>query len=272
MNKFDFILECKDWNLKVRLINAIKDFPGANITLEKLLEDENHHVRTEAIDALAKCKESYHLISKSLKDQNEFVVMSAIKALSNSKDYIPIIREMYENDDPYIRETVIDAITFDSDSDSEKLIVSGLRDPNSRVRAASIWALVFRNKNKYYPELRKLVIDKNSEVACAAMNVLSADKEAAFLAKQNLCSSDYYVKKGAIGIISGYHDLVNALVPLLEDEDIRIRCAVIAALGPYKEFTSDIIERLRFAEERYAVMKALASNEALIDLINNFLL
>lgn len=251
--------------------------------LEKLMTDDDGHVRTLAALSISKIGDMRAIkpIKNLLSDIYEDVQEAAVAALSNLKAGLAvdeIIRTLSDrnhllrknsalllgevgaveavhalgfalkDDDIDVRRSVIKALSLIKTNESVKYLTRALTDENPDIRASAALSLGKIKGRGVSESLSLLLTDTDDEVRAAAVKALGelGDKNTAGRLVRLLSDPSGFVVTSAIESLSriGGEGARNALVKMLSSEDKEIKRTAIKALAPFEDIKDNLLPYL----------------------------
>ncbi len=231
---------------KLKDIRAIEKF-------KKLLTDQYEDVQEAAVEALSKLKEALNLgeLIRMLKSENAVLrkntarLLGKIKATESVKELGLVLKD----DDIKIREAVIEALSLIGGEDAVRYLKYALTDENANIRISAALSLGAIGGKGTLDSLLILATDSDSSVRFATAKSLCmlGDRRAVKTLIGLLSDSSGFVVTAsieALGAIGG-EDSKNAILKMLKSDDNEIKRTAIISLASFKNIESKLIPYLR---------------------------
>lgn len=188
-----------------------------------------------------------------------------------SKEMAELLLPLLQDKNPYVRVTAMRALGFNFTEYTQE-IDNLLSDKNDHVRMATVGTLTSLHETRYGKRIAVMLSDESADVRCAAIEYLQSTQPAPTsidAISPLLKDNDPYVRSGAIkalGVLGARHTAPD-IAALLKDEDSAVRLCAALALGELKarEFAKEIALLLKDDEEmtRMEAVHALGELKAI---------
>lgn len=255
----------------VRVIAKMDDKKNINF-LKKALKDEHARVRTAVIDdsRWVKHKYGYEILVYALRDKNQTVRECAAESLHSFKindgRLAKLILNALKNRARFFSSYLLSSYLKSGlkvlrrlNKPAAGVFISGLKNPDWRIRTASAAALVTNKDTRIVKPLINALKDKRREVrtwarvalaemgAPVVMPLIDALKKKDFYTKRDISINDKAIGHISWTLIELGPAAVKPLINALRDTSINLRSAAVLALGEMRcsEAVNPIIERLK---------------------------
>ncbi len=252
--------------------------------LEKLLEDEDGHIRSLAVIAISKLSnfKAISPIKRLLADQYEDVQEAAVDALSNLRlglsvselidlldsanpalrknaavllgkigatEAVPALGFTLKDGNIGVRKAVVDAFSHLKTEESVRFLILALTDEEPDIRVLSALSLGHIGGEGIFESLSLLLSDSDDSVRVAVSNALGMlkDARAVKLLIDLLSDKNGFVVATAIESLSkiGGDEARSALLRMLVSEDREVRRTAIKALSSFDDVEEKLIPFLK---------------------------
>ncbi|NCO67788.1 MAG: hypothetical protein GW873_04475 [Nitrospirae bacterium] len=253
-------------------------------TLEKLLGNEDGHIRSLAVIAISKLNnfKAISPIKRLLADQYEDVQEAAVDALSNLRSGLSVSELIYLLDSANpalrknaavllgrigtteavpalgftlkdgnigVRKAVVDAFSHLKTEESIRFLILALTDEEPDIRVLSALSLGHIGGKGIFESLSLLLSDSDDSVRVAVSNALGMlkDARAVKLLIELLSDKNGFVVATAIESLSkiGGDEARSALLRMLVSEDREVRRTAIKALSSFNDVEEELIPFLK---------------------------
>lgn len=266
----------KNTDLDVRLgaaevLGRIKDKRAVGPLIDSLQKDPIPEVRGKAAEVLGEIKDKraikplIEVFNK--KDENWHVRSDALKALAKMGDKKTISRllpVLYEEKDPLVREDVVKILGVMGDKGSTEYLLEGLKDSDPAIRQSSLEALKGKKDERALDPLVLALKDPAWDVRKSAAIALGAtgDPKAVEPLIRSLKDGEREVRHAAAFALGNLRapEAVEPLIEMLQDGEGDVRCAAIRALGKIgdKRALKPVVEKLK-DRSTYVIEEAIKS-------------
>ncbi len=158
---------------KVRSLAAQYYIEKANLSitlplLQEILEDEDPHVRAQALSSLIKLGNPIisPFLKKHLKDKDEKVRRIALKGLFHTKEKIDIhlLKPLLNDESPWVRRKMATLLGWREVEGGQFLLREMIKDQDSMVRKAALSSLLILYPEEGEAQMWKAMEDSNHEI------------------------------------------------------------------------------------------------------------